>query len=631
MQREKRPGEAPMVIRRVIFWLVVAASAVFATYLMSEVMAANGLTPVRLGVLVLFTASFTWLIVSFWTAILGFIVRLGLKDPVSLAEAGHVRLRERTAIIMPIYNEDTERVAAGLEATMGGMTRTEWGRHFDLFVLSDTTDQRIATAELAMVAALRARHPDGVKLYYRRRQPNIGRKAGNIEDFITRWGGAYAHMIVLDADSIMSEDTLVALAQMMEANPDSGIIQTIPTPVNRETPFARILQFAARLYMPVMAYGLAFLTRGEGIYFGHNAIIRIAAFARYCALPVLPGAAPLGGEILSHDFVEAALMQRAGYKVWIVPELTGSFEELPANVIDYAKRDRRWCQGNMQHGRLLGVPGLKRMSRLQLFMGVTSYLTSPLWLLLLILSTIDAVQRALQLPVYFKPGYNLFPDWPVATDAQIDTLLGITLAALFLPKLLGAAMVMASRSERRLYGGFAPLVASIMVEMVFSALLAPMMMLFQTNFVVSTLLGRSISWDAQPRDDRGLSWREGMRRHGLQTMIGLVWGLAIFELAPDFFWWMSPITLALVLAIPLSVLSSRARLGLWLKWIGLFVTPEETRTPIELRRMRRALVRGLPSLRGGVGLLDYGGELTPPESRLEMTRLPWSGEIGQAA
>ncbi len=613
-----------MLVRRVIFWLLVAVSAVFAAYLMSEVMAANGLSPVRLAVLILFTASFTWLIVSFWTAILGFVIRLFSSGRVSLAQAAHVRLKERTAIIMPIYNEDTERVGAGLDVVLAGMARTEWVQNFDLFVLSDTRVPEIGEAELAMIAALRARHPASVKLYYRRRERNIGRKAGNIEDFITRWGGAYAHMIVLDADSIMSEDTLVALAQMMEANPDSGIIQTIPIPVNRETLFARIQQFAARLYMPIMASGLAFLTRGEGIYFGHNAIIRVAAFARYCALPVLPGAAPLGGEILSHDFVEAALMRRAGYKVWIVPELDGSFEELPANLIDFAKRDRRWCQGNMQHGRLLGLPGLNRMSRLQLFMGVTSYLTSPLWFALLLLSTIDAVQRSLQEPVYFKPGYDLFPDWPVATDFQVDTLLAITLAALFLPKLLSLVTALVSRSRRRSFGGGFGLSVSVMTEILFSSMMAPVMMVFQTNSVLSTLLGRTVSWDAQSRDDRGLSWSEGLKRHGRQSLLGVVWGAAIYWLAPDFFLWMLPITLGLVLAVPLSVLSSRAELGNWLKRAGLFVTPEETQTPTELRRLKRA------SIRGTGPVPDFSSEimqdLTPPEAGLPMIWVPWSKE-----
>jgi membrane glycosyltransferase len=346
---------------------------------------------------------------------------------------------------------------------------------------------------------------------------------------------------------------------------------------------------------------------------------------------VLPGAAPLGGEILSHDFVEAALMRRAGYKVWIVPELTGSFEELPANVIDFAKRDRRWCQGNMQHGRLLGLPGLKKMSRLQLFMGVTSYLTSPLWLLLLILSSADAVQRSLQEPVYFKPGYNLFPDWPVATDFQVDTLLAITLAALFLPKLLSAATALLSHSNRRLYGGFFGLSTSIVAEMLFSAMLAPIMMLFQTDFVVSTLLGRSISWDAQPRDDRGLSWREGARRHGFQSLLGLVWGGAIYALAPDFFWWMTPITLGLLLAVPLSVLSSRAPLGSWLKQAGLFVTPEETQTPIELRRVRRAMARGIGPLLAEGAAAGPLHEPTPPESGLPMEWMPWSTQLDHAA
>ena len=135
---------------------------------------------------------------------------------------------------------------------------------------------------------------------------NIGRKAGNIAEFVRNWGGAYDYMIVLDADSIMSGQSLVTLAQTMDAHPTVGIIQTLPLLAGRETLFARLLQFAVRVSGPMFGSGLTFWQLGESNYWGHNAIIRMRAFADHCSLPRLPGSPPFGGEIMSHDIVEAA-------------------------------------------------------------------------------------------------------------------------------------------------------------------------------------------------------------------------------------------------------------------------------------------------------------------------------------
>ncbi|GGF33928.1 hypothetical protein GCM10011611_45220 [Aliidongia dinghuensis] len=614
-----------LFIRRAALLILTVGSTGIAASLMSQVMAAHGLGLLGFAGVVLFTISFGWLAISFWTAVFGFAVRLIGGDPAALAADAARPLGQRTAVVMPVYNEDPLRVSAGLEATLVSLERTGEGAHFDFFVLSDTRSAEHGMAERRMVEGLRRRHAGGPRIFYRRRPKNIGRKAGNIEDFVKRWGNAYAHMVVLDADSVMSGDTIVALARLMEAHPDSGIIQTLPVPANRETAFARILQFASRLYGPVMASGLAFWTGGEGNYYGHNAIIRIAAFARHCGLPILPGKAPLGGEILSHDFVEAALISKGGYKVWIVPELAGSYEEMPANVIDYATRDRRWCQGNLQHSRLLSFPGLRLMGRLHLTMGVASYLTSPLWLALLSLSTADAVERAIQGPVYFKPGFNLFPNWPVATDFQINLLLTMTLLALFLPKIMGVLLVAFSRARRRPYGGLIGLLASMVIETVFSTLLAPVMMMFQSLFVSAAFSGRSVAWEAQPRDDRGLSWREGLKRHAGQTLLGLAWAGSVAWIAPGFFWWLTPIFAGLAVAIPLSVLSSRSSIGLKLKRWGLFLTPEETRPPAELRRLRRALSRGLAPEPAVEPATDEHDEthLTPDENGVAMVHESW--------
>lgn len=608
--------------RRVTMLVLVLASTALAASLMSQVIAANGLGIVGCASVVLFTLSFGWLTISFWSAVFGFVVQLKRGDIARLAATNDRPLRQRTAVVMPIYKEDVARISAGLEAMLVGLEATNEMAHFDFFVLSDTRDAQAGVAEHAMVLSLCRQHPAGPRIYYRRREKNVGRKAGNIADFIRRWGADYAHMIVLDADSVMAGSTLVALAHLMEAHPDAGIIQTLPVPTNRETAFARIQQFASRVYGPMLASGLAWWTAGESNYYGHNAIVRVAAFAKHCGLPILPGKAPLGGEILSHDFVEGALICSGGYKVWFVPELAGSYEEMPANIIDYAKRDRRWCQGNIQHSRLLGLSILKPMGRLHLGMGFFSYLTSPLWLALLVLSTIDAMQRAIIGPVYFKPGFNLFPDWPVATDFQIDLLLGMTLAALFLPKFLSIVLVWLKRGQSQAFGGSWALCASVVGEILFSTLVAPVMMLFQTLFVLTTVLGRSVAWETQPRDDRGLSWYEGLRQHGWQSMIGLAWAISVYAVAPDFFWWLTPIWLGLATAVPLAVWSSRARAGSALKRMGLFLTPEETQPPPELRRFRQAFARqfDLPAPNPIVTMAS----LVPVENGLAMPQLGWA-------
>jgi membrane glycosyltransferase len=614
-----------VAVRRAALLMLVIGSTAAAASLMSEVIAANGLDFIGCASVVLFTLNFGWLAINFWSAVLGFMIRVSGDQPASLATGRSQPLRQRTAVVMPIYNEDLARVSAGLRATLIGLTKTHEAAHFDLFVLSDTSDAKIGAAENATIESLRWQHPAGPRLYYRRREKNIGRKAGNIEDFIRQWGAGYAHMIVLDADSIMSGSTLVALARLMEAHPDAGIIQTLPTPTGSETAFARIQQFASRLYGPILASGLAFWTGGDGNYYGHNAIIRVAAFAKHCGLPTLPGKAPLGGEILSHDFVEGALICSGGYKVWFVPELPGSYEGMPANLVDYAKRDRRWCQGNIQHSWLLGLSVLRPMGRVHLAMGIFSYFTSPLWLALLILSTVDAMQRAIVGTVYFKPGFNLFPNWPVATDFQIDLLLGMTLAALFLPKLLALLLVLFGHNQCRAFGSAWNLCASLFVEIAFSTLMAPIMMLFQTFFVAATFLGLPVVWAAQPRDDRGLSWGEGLRQHGCHSLIGTVWAGSVYAVAPDFFWWLAPIWLGLIAAVPLSVWSSRTDLGLALKRVGLLLTPEETQPPPELRHIRQKLPDqyDLEALEPVMTRAATTGFLVPPRNGLAMPHLAW--------
>jgi membrane glycosyltransferase len=589
--------------RRGLLLGIVLASAAGATWLMAIVLGTNRMTIAEAGVLAVFALAFGWIALSFWAAAAGFLLSVFGLHPVTLrrenaADGPLPPLRTRTAVVMPIYNEDTRRVFAGLTATYRSLEATGRLAHFDFFVLSDTTDPDVWVAEESLWHdTCRALDATG-RLFYRHRAANTGRKAGNIADWVRSHGGAYECMVVLDADSVMEGDTLVRLGALMEANPRAGIIQTLAVAANRTTLFARWLQFASRLYGPLLAVGHSFWWVGEGNYYGHNAILRTRAFAAHCGLPKLPGKAPLGGEIMSHDFVEAACMRRGGWHVWFLPELRGSFEEIPSNIIDYAVRDRRWAQGNLQHARIVMAKGLHWVSRLHLAMGVLAFVVSPLWLLLLILSSAVVIQQAVTGHAYFEPGHNLFPIWPEFRPLESYTLLAVTVAVLFLPKFFSLGLALASRRRRQRFGGGLRMLASAMAELVFSMLLAPVMMLFHSTFVFTILAGRSVGWSPQPRDDRGVTWREAVRRHALHSLIGLAWGGLVFWYAPDFLWWVLPVVLGMAVAIPLNVLSSRVAAGLVLQRCGLFWTPEETHPAPSLRmlsgELRKPVERPLP-------------------------------------
>src|SRR5580692_11265215 len=452
--------------RRLLFFGLTLTSSVLASLLMLDILRANSLTVLEAMSLVLFFGLFTWISGAFWTAVAGFVIRLKGGDPkvMQAHDADGLAIHSRIALVMPVYNEDPRRTTAGLDAIWSSLARQAESAAFDLFILSDTRRGDIGAAEEAAWRGLVAKHGAQGRIFYRRRAQNVARKSGNIADFVRNWGAAYSHMIVLDADSVMSGKALVTLARLMDANPDVGIIQTAPLPVGRETLFARMVQFGARLNGPMLSSGLAFWQLGEANYWGHNAIIRLQAFAGHCDLPKLPGKPPLGGEILSHDFVEAAFMRRAGYQVWLVPDLVGSWEEVPSNVIDYAARDRRWAQGNMQHLGLLPMRGLHWLSRIHLITGVLSYATSPIWLIVLALSSVIVCMEALQGIQYFEPGsYSLFPSWPESRATEIVALLSITLSILLMPKVLGATLALVNSKLRREYGGGFRLVASVLV------------------------------------------------------------------------------------------------------------------------------------------------------------------------
>ena len=628
VQADRLRGKARW--RRTLFFGLTLLTASAATAMMWDILQANGLNNLDRAGLALFFVLFLWISSSFWSAMIGFAVRLHGGDPLLLGAAQtHAPLASRIALIMPIHNEDTARVAAGLDVIWSSISRLPEQAAFDLFILSDTRDPRIAAAEEVAWEALVARHGAGGRIFYRRRAENVGRKAGNIADFVRRWGGAYDYTIVLDADSIMSGAALVQLARLMDAHPRVGIIQALPLPAGRDTLFARLIQFATRLSSPMLASGLTYWQLGEGNYWGHNAIIRLKAFAAHCDLPRLPGSPPLGGEILSHDFVEAAFMRRAGFEVWLLPAEHGSWEEVPSNVIDYAARDRRWAQGNLQHLGLLRARGLHWLSRVHLMTGVLSYVTSPLWLLVLLLSSSVVILQALHGHQYFVPGsHSLFPNWPKYRDGEIVALLSLTAVVLLLPKVLAAILVLRDRTLRAGFGGASRLTASLVLEQLFSILLAPAMMLFHTTFVISILSGRPVAWRAQERGDRGIGWLEALWRHKWHVVIGIAWGALILDLAPRYIWWLLPVLAGMVLSVPLTMLTSRAGIGRWMRRRGLLLTPEETCPPEELAALEERLsenARGATASAHAVQTEQLGA-LSGPARVPDQTPLPMKAQ-----
>jgi membrane glycosyltransferase len=452
---------------------------------------------------------------------------------------------------------------------------------FDMFILSDSRDPDVVRTELVLWAGLCAELAAAGRLFYRVRADNHGRKAGNIAEFCRNWGAGYRYFVVLDADSVMTGATLTYLVDLMEANSSAGLIQTVPQPVGGSTLFARVQQFAARLYGPLCSTGMAYWYLDRNNYWGHNAIIRTSAFMSSAGLPALPGSPPLGGEIMSHDFVEAALLRRAGWSVWLVPDLGGSYEELPPTIGEYAKRDRRWCLGNLQHLRLLAAKGLCPVSRVHLATGALSYLASPIWLLLLLLTTFEAIRAGYLL----EPGAgSVIPAWPFAERVELFGLFCISMAMLLLPKLMALVLALGSPARREALGGAGPMIRSAFAEILFSALLAPILMLKQTAAVVGILLGGSVTWGGQSRNGDE-TWRDVVGRNAWPTVIGASWALITWFLTPELLPWLSPVLLGLVLAVPLALLSGRPDLGLAAARRGWFLVPEEIQPPPELAWM----------------------------------------------
>ncbi|MBS7543905.1 glucans biosynthesis glucosyltransferase MdoH [Ancylobacter oerskovii] len=585
---EQLPRRASLFVRRLFVIGGAAVLTVFAAREMYRVLEVGGLTLLESLVLGLFVVLFAWIGFSFTNALSGALTMLARPDDgLGIdASAPLPALSTRTAILMPTYNEDPSRIFAGLQATYESLEATGALDAFDFFILSDTTDADVWIAEEAAFLALRARTGGEARLFYRRRPRNIDRKAGNIAEWVTRFGGAYDHMLVLDADSVMTGACIVRLAGAMEASPRSGLIQTLPVIVGGRTLFARMQQFAGRLYGPLIAYGLAGWHGPDSNYWGHNAIIRTRAFAGCAGLPHLTGRKPFGGHILSHDFVEAALIRRGGWGVNMVPWLEGSYEEGPPSLTDLAVRDRRWCQGNLQHAAVLPTRGLNPLSRLHMLVGIGSYATAPLWLIMLLAGLLTALQARFVPPDYFPAEFSLFPNWPAQDPVRAAWVFVGTMGVLLVPKLIAYALMLFQGPLRRGFGGGVRAFLSLLAETLIAGLIAPVTMLAQSAAVASILAGRDGGWQPQRRDDGSVSARQTFVHFLPHTLFGLLLAGAAIAISLPLFFWMSPVVLGLVLAVPLVLWTGAARPLL----AGVLKTPEEIAPPAVLARAK-ALAR----------------------------------------
>jgi membrane glycosyltransferase len=513
-----------------------------------------------------FAVAAPWGVLGLCNAALGFWLlhmrRDGLREVAPFAAAGDARTppQSRTAVLLTIRNEDAARAFKRLRAMQASVEATGEAAHFDWFVLSDTTDAKLAEQEETQFAAWRDADPaTASRLNYRRRADNLGYKAGNIRDFCERWGAAYEFMIPLDADSLMDGETILRLVRIGEAHPKIGIVQSLAVGAPSRSAFARMFQFGMRHGMRSYTMGASWWSADCGPFWGHNALVRVAPFAQHCVLPKLEK----DRHILSHDQIEAVLMRRSGHEARVLPVECGSYEENPPTLEDFVRRDLRWCQGNMQYLQLLGTPGLLPMSRFQLVWAIAMFSGAP-------------ASTALVALAALKPVVDDVSHFPTTSAAAFYLLFLILALA---PKLAGFADVALTTGGLARHGGGFRFFVSAAFETIASFLVGAVTTLSVTMFLARLALGQTIGWASQPRDAHGLSLREAA------TLLWphLAFGAAIFALtgvfAPRLLLWSLPLTAGYLAAIPFALFSAAPSVGALFVRLGLCPAPEEFAPP----------------------------------------------------
>ena len=540
--------------------LIAALATTFGMSLaLGDWLAMGGLGWVEIALIALVCFTFFWICFGVSTATVGLLTRR--KTP-STQSPGHPM---KVALLVPIYNEDVTDVMGNAAAMLLDLHDLASPHAFELFILSDTRDPDVCREEARAFRVLQRTAP--LPVWYRRRDENIDRKTGNISDWIARWGGGYEAMVVLDADSLMSAEALDQLADEMSRDPAAGLIQSLPRLIGARTLFARLQQFSSAAYGWLLAEGLSSWAGPEGNYWGHNAIIRTRAFAECAGLPKLQG----GGLILSHDFVEAGLLRRAGWAVRFSPNISGSYEESPASLVEYALRDRRWCHGNLQHLRLLHAKGFHLVSRFHMFAGAMAYLMAPAWFILLVIWALLGNGDEINVITYFTPANPHIPNWPEMSGPQGLTMLAFMYVMLLAPKLMAGMALALTATGYRSWGGALKFWGSFLVEIVAAILLAPVLMIQQLIAVLRCATGRKTDWTPLRRGGDAIPLTSLLRFHALETVLGVL--LTFGLVAGLISLWLIPIAASLALAVPLSWASGRE--------VGdaLLATPETENEP----------------------------------------------------
>ncbi|MFW8634179.1 glucans biosynthesis glucosyltransferase MdoH [Cribrihabitans pelagius] len=587
------PGDAAP--SQVSLWRILAFSPAMAataalTWVMHGWFTAGGTSVLEIILLALIAFNFFWISFTVSTVLLGLH---GLSQRRKSTGRGPVQPL-KVALLVPVYNEVPWYVLGNAQ-TMLQELHGRGGLHdYSMFILSDTRDDAIAEQERASVEALRSMLPPGAELYYRRRADNAGRKVGNISDWVRRWGAGYDAMLVLDADSLMTGRAIAQLADALSRDPSAGLIQSYPQLIGAQSVFGRMQQFANGVYGLALAEGLARWAGHEGNYWGHNAIIRTRAFAACAGLPLLRSRFG-GGEklIMSHDFVEAGLLRRAGWSVRFLPRIRGSYEETPPTLIDHILRDRRWCQGNLQHLNLLHAKGFRAISRFHLFAGAIGYLMAPVWFALLVLWAVIGRNEESSVISYFSETNPFRPSWPDMSEPRHVLVILLIYAMLLAPKLLAAAALPLSGSRFQDYGGPAQFALSVLAEILLAVLYAPILMVQQMIAVFRTALGLQRGWEPQARDGGSYGWTTLAKVHALETVSGFALWAGILAGAVSL--WLAPIALSLVLAVPLSALSgvkAKNRIHALMGTREVFAEPQITRAARAARAEMKAFLDG---------------------------------------
>ncbi|MDJ0993870.1 MAG: glucans biosynthesis glucosyltransferase MdoH [Dinoroseobacter sp.] len=557
--------------RRQVFLLLNVATIAALFFAMAFILSYGGLIWVEVLMLGAYGLTLPWLSIGFWNSVIGFAlsrkhgeraarVVLPALDRIS----GNEPITSRIAIVMPLRNENPSTSLARLQALQKELQGTGWGEKFDFHVLSDSDRDEIIQREEVGIAAWHHAVPYASPIYHRRVR-NTGYKAGNIAEFLERSGNQYDFFLTLDADSLMGADTVLRLVRVMQVSPEIGLLQSLITGLPARIFFTRAFQFGMRQGMRSYTLGSAWWQADCGPNWGHNALIRTAPFHASCMLPTLPGHGPLSGDILSHDQLEACLMRRAGYQVRVLAEESESHEENPPSLADFMRRELRWCNGNLQYLRLLGLGGLQPVSRVQLLLAIQMYLAAPAWIAFIGLGAWLAAQS------------NQMGDVPLWAGLA---LFAVVMTMNLMPKLMGLGQVLCDPKQSAAWGGRTRVVLSGLCEIVFSMLIAPIVAFGLTLFAIGLSFGRRVGWEAQQRSRAVLRWSEAATVFWPQTLAGAVLTLWLYLTAPWALVFGAGIIAPLLLAIPIAVVSTLPSLNAWSLRLGLFDIPEDRRRTV---------------------------------------------------